>query len=301
MTREQDKDSEFEAYLQGKSALSDAYADVPQPRLPDHLDAAILAEAHRAVNARPGGERKRSWVFPVSMAATLFVAVIIGAQLRYLLPSAESPQMARNDMAAGGKPEKEIAGKENVVAQDKVAAAPVPAPVQAEQKAARETQRRAVVAPAPAAPAARNEESAASGEAAPAPAAAAAANKPMAADQAAPAALAEKQEAMPGERAAPGGESRMMAKKKMRTEGEPAAFAARSSAPMAALSAAQVMVQPASAPAASADTSNLRPEEWIVRIRQLKQQGKLEEARKELAAFKKRYPAYVVPKDIELR
>ncbi len=276
---QQDKDSEFEAYLQGKSSLSDSYADLPQPKAPDHLDAAILAEAHRAVGARPGGRRWRSWMIPASMAATLFVAVIIGAQLRYLLPSDESPQAARSDSAVSGNLAKEMRKEDNVAAQDKTAAAPAPAPV--EQKPARAPQRRMAAAPAPAP-----------------------SNQPMA-DQAAPAAaapaaLAEKQEAVQSERAAPSAEAGLMArKKKALSEGEVSTFAAPPAAPEAAAAPAP---QPGEQlGAAKADTASLRPEEWLARIRQLKQQGRLDEAKKELAAFKKRYPAYTLPKDLELR
>ncbi len=64
-------------------------------------------------------------------------------------------------------------------------------------------------------------------------------------------------------------------------------------------------VAAASAPAAGtpqaamADAANLSPEDSLARIRQLKQQGKLEEAKKELAAFRKRYPDYAVPADLK--
>jgi hypothetical protein len=46
---------------------------------------------------------------------------------------------------------------------------------------------------------------------------------------------------------------------------------------------------------------NLTPEEWLVRIKILKQQGNVEEVKKELAAFKRRYPEFVVPKELEGR
>lgn len=44
-----------------------------------------------------------------------------------------------------------------------------------------------------------------------------------------------------------------------------------------------------------ADKASMRPEDWLARIGKLKQEGKLEEAKKELAEFKKRYPEYPVP------
>jgi hypothetical protein len=41
--------------------------------------------------------------------------------------------------------------------------------------------------------------------------------------------------------------------------------------------------------------ASLRPEDWLTRIGKLKQEGKREEFRKELQAFRKRYPDYPVP------
>jgi hypothetical protein len=47
--------------------------------------------------------------------------------------------------------------------------------------------------------------------------------------------------------------------------------------------------------------ASMRPEDWLIRIRRLKQQGKLDEAKKELAAFKKRHPDYQIPEALEVR
>ncbi len=68
--------------------------------------------------------------------------------------------------------------------------------------------------------------------------------------------------------------------------------------PVAAASAPEAASSMAAAPPL-ADTANLRPQDWLARIRQLKQQGKLDEARKELAAFRKHYPDYAVPADLK--
>ncbi len=57
----------------------------------------------------------------------------------------------------------------------------------------------------------------------------------------------------------------------------------------------------AEAPARLAGNAGERPEDWLARIKQLKQQGRLDEARKELAAFRKRYPGRPVPKEIDLQ
>jgi hypothetical protein len=321
MTREQDKDSEFDAYLQGKSALSDSYADLPPPRLPDHLDAAILAEAHRAVNARPGAKPRRSWVVPVSMAASLFVVVMIGVQWRYLAPVESPAEAAREDrvdkFAQVLEEPKAVPGKEPLpmkeAARDKRAAAPA----QAEEKTAHEPARMMAAAPAPvvapepapmASVAAEKDVDALHKQVqdhAPAGSFGMMANKPMEAGKGAPAAeapaaLAEKQESMQAATRSSG--AGMEVKKKARAEEEASNYAAQPKALAGAIIVPVSAVAP-SAPevAAKADVANLRPEEWIARIRQLKQQGKLDVAKKELAAFKKRYPAYVVPKDIEFR
>jgi hypothetical protein len=46
---------------------------------------------------------------------------------------------------------------------------------------------------------------------------------------------------------------------------------------------------------------NLTPEESLERIKRLKGEGKLDEVKKELAVFKKRYPDYPLPKDLEFK
>jgi hypothetical protein len=49
-----------------------------------------------------------------------------------------------------------------------------------------------------------------------------------------------------------------------------------------------------------ADVSNLSAEDWLKRIKKLKEAGKQEEARKDLTAFKNRYPTYAIPKELDL-
>ena len=94
------QDREFETYLQGKTDLSQLYADLPQVELPDHLDAAILAEAHRAVKSRPAAKPRRRWSIPLSMVASLFVVVMIGLQLPYMLKDAALPQPQEEERIA---------------------------------------------------------------------------------------------------------------------------------------------------------------------------------------------------------
>ncbi|HEY5993496.1 MAG TPA: hypothetical protein VIU46_02735 [Gallionellaceae bacterium] len=298
MTREQDKDSEFEAYLQGKSSLSDVYGGLPQAKLPDHLDAAILAEAHRAVGARPGAKPGRSWVIPLSMAASLFVVVIIGMQLRYLLPGEVSPQAPRSEQSGPENQKAELPREaDKLVTLNKGMAAPV----QAEQKPARAPEGglldMAPAMPAPAAPPAPKKEAAAVQEA---PQFRVSTSRPMA-EQAAPAAEAPAPvvaEKVAQEEQAGKGAARMKAKSAS-SEADVDAYAPQP-APVEAIAAAP-QATPASEPQVAmgaVSMANLRPADWLSRIKQLKQQGKLDEARKELAAFKKRYPDYKLPKEL---
>jgi hypothetical protein len=50
-----------------------------------------------------------------------------------------------------------------------------------------------------------------------------------------------------------------------------------------------------------ASHASLPPDDWLNRIKRLKQEGKLDEAKKELAEFKKRYPDYRLPQELEVR
>ena len=51
----------------------------------------------------------------------------------------------------------------------------------------------------------------------------------------------------------------------------------------------------------SKDDAITSPEDWLDRIKKLKQEGRLEEAKKELDAFKKRYPDFPVPEALQTR
>ena len=300
--------------MQGKSGLSELYADLPEDKLPAHLDAPILAEAHRAVGARPGGKPRRSWVIPLSVAASLFVVVIIGRQLSYLLPGDAVPgqanqqdrqRLAKMDQAAPAKnaPTREMQEQKQAHAPEKNQVAVPPAEP---------------AAMAPAAKASRPPEAPAPQGAAPEPAAAmakpapAAETKPVGAMRVAPAAPAASPPAVAEQRAplqdqAASGRVQVFKsekKSKSRSEGivaDQAAPPAETAAQMAAPAPVQPAAEADGYLKEDASTANLPPKEWLARIRQLKQQGKLDEARKELAAFKKRYPDYPVPKTLEMR
>jgi hypothetical protein len=271
------QDRELDKYLEGKSALSRLYADSPEIELPGHLDAAILAEAHRAVGARPG-KPKRRWTIPLGMVATLFVAVMIGLQLPALLKDADQSQQLRQEKMAA--------------LMDQRSAEPASVELE-ERRKSREMAKansgfsRSETMPKRAAPAPEPEAS---------PQAPAAGLHSLE-EQAPVPARAEKSVEL---RERTDVDSGAAPAKEKKTAGHAAAADSESVALPAP--AAATMAIPQAVPmerSLNKDESVQRPEDWLSRIKKLKQQGKLEEAGKELAAFKKRYPNFPVPASLE--
>jgi hypothetical protein len=268
------QDREFETYLRGEADLSRHYADLPQVEPPDHLDAAILAEGHRAVGSRPGAKPVRRWAIPLSLVASVLVVVMVGLQFPYMLHDAALPTAPTEERAAATMMDK---------AMPETAAAPAQKTRRAEQDAPRITPAdvRGLLSAAPVAPA--------SPAAAPPPAAAMAAEPQRLKEQA----QFENEAVLAKAKKSSG-----------RLEGN-ASDRLEQYAPAAARMAAPAPVQSESKPKEAftkdAGDTNPRPEEWLARIKLLEQQGKLDEARKELAAFKKRYPQHPVPEALEVK
>jgi hypothetical protein len=64
--------------------------------------------------------------------------------------------------------------------------------------------------------------------------------------------------------------------------------------------ASEAAVAPLQKSAADADYGGLdTPEKWVARLRDLRKQGRLEEANRAYAEFRKRYPQYVLPADLQ--
>lgn len=277
------QDQEFEKYLQGKTDLSQRYADLPPVDLPDHLDAAILAEAHRAVNARPGARAKRRWAVPLGLVASLIVAVLVGLQLPYMLKDAELAQQPGREKAAA-------------VAMDTSIAAPAPA-VPDERKSSQVMGKaNSGLATGAALPMAAEAEAYAKPVVRDAPAARAIAEPP--ADAGRRLELRESAEAESGMALAKEKKASAAAGGDSSDAIAPRAPAAATMAAPAPAQQARALMQPLKDEASAA---SLSPQDWLARIQKLKQQGKLEEARKDLAAFKQRYPDYPVPEAIEFR
>lgn len=256
------RDKELDDYLKGGSEVSRAYADAHDIQVPGHLDAAILAEAHRAVYARPTVMPKRRWAVPLGMVATVFIMVIAGLQLPAMMKDdalMQAPQMAmeRNmPLPASVAPErvqktepKQIASARKAESEQLHSA---PRQVIVEAYAQRDA---ATAAESVAAPPVRN----------------------------APIISANEVSGVREERLAAGLASGEVAD----TLSAPARIAA---AP-APVMAGQLRKEKA---------LTLNPEDWLKHIKELQQAGKLEEAKKELAAFKKRYPDHPIPKSINM-
>jgi resuscitation-promoting factor RpfA len=237
--------------------LSRLYAESTRIEPPAHLDAAILAEAHRAVQARPEGKRQRRWAVPLGLVASLFVMIMVGLQLPYMLretpplqapmPTAMEPRIDESSMAENA-PAKRMRS-ENIAAGQ-----------------------------------------AAKGEGSIAPAAPPAEAAPVAAMQPAPAAKA--MEMRKREESARMDTLESEKKSAYSSEGN-LAPAMKPQAPAAAVAApAPVLLERA---LLKDESAAQRPEEWLKRIEKLKQEGKQEEVKKELEAFRKRYPDYPIP------
>ena len=267
---------EFEKYLDGKSEVSQLYAELPEVVLPDHLDAAILAEAHRAVNSRPGAKLRRRWAVPLSMVATLFVAVMIGLQLPYMLKDTTQRPIPTEEKVAAMM-DKSMAEHSSVVQEERKKTQEM-AQVTARKKSEIS---RGAPAPMEAEVAVSATQNAAVGALPPASVAAKRMELMERADVDSGIALSKEKKAV------------AHAEGNLSDAFEQLAPAAAAPAPV---QLNRSLMQPLKD---EASVANLRPEDWLLRIKKLKQEGKLVEAKKDLAAFKKRYPDYSVPEALD--
>ncbi len=104
MSGPSEKDRELKAYLRGDSALSKAYKKAASELPPQHLDAQILAEAHRADagTARPRAPApfSGSWMVPASVTAVVLLAVSVAVLLPEGQPGFERQRDRLEDAAA---------------------------------------------------------------------------------------------------------------------------------------------------------------------------------------------------------
>lgn len=290
-------DKELEDYLAGKSGLPDAYASLPKIQPPDHLDAAILAEAHRTVNSGPGDARARkprwrAWAVPLSAVATLFVVVMVGMETPYTahetipqsipapapapaaekphtVPSAERIQVDKNSEANESKRSLRVL-KQSTIRADAL---------KNESRATGEAQDRAA-----------QQQIAKPAQPAPMPA------ETMAQPDVQAKSLQDER--------APEVRTNQPAPQGLPAPAAPVA-AAPPAAEQAPAPAAAAVAAPTTAAEAPVLTTNgfvsLNPRQWLMHIIKLKRQGRLAEAKKQLAEFRKRYPGYRVPKEAEVK
>jgi hypothetical protein len=303
--------SEIERDRRLDAAWSAASREEPPPA----LDAAIRAAARRAVDAAPGSRRNKHWWYPLAAAAT--VAVLAVGIVQLTPPEQVAPTIVADRATAPREAQKDVerrsAAVETTPASSPVATsatAPPAAPAPAAERPAKPapgiaagtlaSERARVAAPkelkkqaleakrelAPQDKLASATQEIAAANTAPAPPAVAAA-------PAAP----SRSEPFP---AAPVPESRRDA---YQEEGRQAANApAGAAAPQVQRSASGASAEPAqvqsrveAAKVAHADEAKAKDasarsvEEWIKRIRDLKNEGRLDAAAKELAAFRAAY------------
>lgn len=270
---DENQNKEVDTYLQGNSELSTLYAEMPAVDFPHHLDAAILAEAHRAVGSRPGAKPKRRWTIPLSMVATLFLAVMVGLQLPSMLKDSAQVPLLREERTMVAAMEKNIAEPllEIEVAAKSISPAAPAASFGAEsmdkQFAVKNELR-------------RNESSL----------------------MVAPASVAPKrlQESEESAQRVTQSTEKKRAFGNLSDALEERAPAMKRMAVPAASQQGGGLIQDFDSKADSSDV-NKSMEESLAHIKLLKQQGRLEEAKKELEAFKKRYPDYAVPQVLEVQ
>ena len=245
-----------------------AWREASREEPPPALDAAIRAEARRAVGAAPGGRRQRRWRYPAAAAATVAVLAFGIArmtsrdQIEPIIVADQAPRQA----PASAPPEQR--------AESAAASAP----------SATNESTRAPKAATDAKVASRNQAQAPR-ESAPAP------------GKTAP---IQKQEAAPNERfASPPPEPATIAKRSDAPQASPEPYAQAPQSPAPALSAARrsagTPLQMAVAKVSNLDELKAKEagaesvEAWIARIRDLKSHDQPDAAAKEIAKFRETY------------
>jgi hypothetical protein len=247
--------------------ISQRYRELSREEPPRALDDAILAASRRAVESRPAPlvvpAGPRRWYFPLAAAAVVMLAVAVTVHVER---QHEKLELAEAPVAVSPTAREEQAAAAQAPAEAPRAFTPEPKPV-----------------PAPAQ----------------APSAAADSRELRAQRDAEPLAdlqKAQKAPASPAPAAPPEASSRQDAVSGMRESPQ-----AKPAAPMREEARARASRAPDSAPAvagALGASAYASPEQWLQGIDDLKRQGRHDEAEKQLAEFRKRYPDYRIPEAI---
>lgn len=243
--------------------ISQRYRELPREEPPRALDDAILAAARRAAETRPAPlvvpTGRRRWYFPLAAAAVIVLAVAVTMHVER-----ERPELEVAEAPVAAPPPPSYAREEQAAAPAQAPAEPPKPAPSLDLRAKRDAESLADLQKAqkPAAP----PQDAVSG--ARESARADTTSKPFAEMQQAPAPVPQAKPAAP-----------------MREEARARASAAPDAAPAAAGSAVGALAKAS-------------PEQWLQGIADLKRQGRHDEAEKQLAEFRKRYPDYRIPEAI---
>jgi len=239
--------------------ISRRYRELPREEPPRHLDDAILAAARRAVHTRPAPlvvpSGRQRWYFPLAAAAIIVLAVAVTVHMQREQPAEE--MLSSNTVTAP-------AGAQE--AAPPAPAAEPAAPVQAPSRRfeMRDEARAQKPAPAPSGDERAKKEAAAPPELQKAP-------EPASP----PSSATTSQDALIAEQAA-------------------GAAVGRVEAPKASAAAKRMRDEDASSGTRLAASVVQSPEQWLQGIADLRRQGRHEEADRELAEFRKRYPKYQI-------
>lgn len=255
--------------MNDEQKISQRYSELGREEPPRHLDDAILSAARGAVESRPAPlvvpTGRRRWYFPLAAAAVIVLAVAVTMHVEREQPDAE---VASSDFRKADPAPAEPAKREEPAAQEPPAAAPSAPPRQSKPAPQ-------VFVPDPK-PQAQAE---------------APASPPQVMSESQPAAAAD-QRARDQDRLESQSAAREAAPSQEKRRGSASGAAASRPAP------AFRADEPASETAGLAKLARQSPEQWLLGIDDLKRQGKHEEAEKQLAEFRKRYPNYRIPEAI---
>lgn len=263
------------------------YRALDKENPPEALDTAILAASRRAVGARPmvAGARLRRWALPISIAAVVVLTMSLTLRVQLERPDLESAESmpsvsavppaprsrsaddkdAPRSAALESKEEMRATAKQNRPADARAKAKPIaesPAALESPPsvRGAGEREQSALARKAMKTPPARTE------------------SPPAAKRAPAPAAAARPDVATGLARQAPA---------------EADANVGRAASRMAV----EDRIQPLAEKAGKADV-DLSPRDWLERIARLRRDGRTQEADDSLAAFRRRYPDYEIPKEL---
>ena len=278
----------FDEYLQRGSPVSQQYRALDEGDVPNELDARILARASDAVRSpREKARAWRRWSVPVGLAAStvLVVSVVLeGVQHEPVMTRAPAPSHAESEIRESVTPPAEVTSarpqQPASVAEERVPAPPPPDRTVARERPAP----RAQTPPQPSFDVANEERAIESSKSEQSEVSAARSPSGLryeASDQALHAS-AQRQ-------VRPGAESAANADSDRR---------ARVAAPPRGLSNASAAYE---APAPESKRVEMDAEQWLDRIRVLRETGEIDEADREWRAFRKAYPQHSVDEDDSAR